>query len=275
MGASSGLEIPVAPGTIPVAYEAEASVMIYLLGQFRLVKVGRELPIKGKGKAEALLARLAVSRDRGVQRECLMSAVWPGRNPVQAGQSLNSLVYSLRRLLGDGIGGAAPVVQDSGFYRLNVEAGIALDVAFFEMLTAEGGRRAKTGDAKGAAHAYQQAINFYRGDLAGDTDIAMVIQRERYRVMYLAILASLADWSFSNADYQASLIAALQLLEADPCREDAHRLVMRCYVRLGCRSQALRQFQLCQRILRAEFEAGPEQLTVALFDQIRLDPAAV
>jgi DNA-binding SARP family transcriptional activator len=260
---------------MPFVGEAEAAVMIYLLGQFRLVKVGRELKTKGKGKAEALLARLAVSGDRGVQRESLMSAVWPGRDPVQAGQSLNSLVYSLRRLLGDGIGGAAPVVQDSGFYRLNVEAGITLDLAFFEMLTAEGDRKGKTGDAEGAAQAYQHAISFYRGDLAGDTDITMVIQRERYRVMYLTILASLADHSFNNADYEASLVAALRLLEADPCREDAHRLVMRCHVRLGCRSQALRQFQLCQQILRREFQADPERLTVALFDQVRLDPAAV
>jgi len=249
--------------------------MIYLLGKFRLVKVGKELPIRGGSKAEALLARLALSRDRGVERGCLMSAVWPGRDSSQAGQSLNSLIYSLRRLLGDGIGGAAPVVQDSGFYRLNLEAGIALDVACFEMLAEDGDRRAKAGDEEGAAEAYRQAISFYRGDLTGDTNLAVVIQRERYRVMYLAILANLADQSFRDADYEASLDAALRLLEAEPCREDAHRLVMRCHVRLGYRAQALRQFRLCEEILRAEFHAVPERLTVALYDQIRLDPTAV
>jgi len=204
-----------------------------------------------------------------------MSAVWPGRDSSQAGQSLNSLIYSLRRLLGDGIGGAAPVVQDSGFYRLNLEAGIALDVACFEMLAEDGDRRAKAGDEEGAAEAYRQAISFYRGDLTGDTNLAVVIQRERYRVMYLAILANLADQSFRDADYEASLDAALRLLEAEPCREDAHRLVMRCHVRLGYRAQALRQFRLCEEILRAEFHAVPERLTVALYDQIRLDPTAV
>jgi DNA-binding SARP family transcriptional activator len=275
MRASPSLEILAPAEVVSFAREADAAVMIYLLGQFRLVKLGRELKTRGKGKAEVLLARLAVSRDRGVQRESLMSAVWPGRDPVQAGQSLNSLVYSLRRLLGDGIGGAPPVVQDRGFYRLNIEAGIALDIDFFEVLTAEGDRKAKTGDAEGAAQAYQRAVFWYRGDLAGDADIAMVIHRERYRVMYLTILGSIADISFRNADYETSLLAALRLLEADPCREDAHRLVMRCHVRLGCRSQALRQFQLCKQILRAEFQTDPERLTMALFNQIRLDPTSI
>jgi DNA-binding SARP family transcriptional activator len=262
-------------GELLVAPDADAPVMIYLLGKFRLVKVGEELPVRGGSKIEALLARLALSRDRGVQRGSLISAIWPGRDSLQAGQSLSSLIYSLRRLLGDGIGGAAPVVRDSGFYRLNLEAGIALDVARFEMLAEEGDRRAKAGDEEGAAEAYRGAISFYRGDLAGDGDLAVVIQRERYRVMYLAILADLADWSFRSADYQPCLDAALRLLEADPCREDAHRLVMRCHVRLGYRAQALRQFRLCEEILRAEFRAVPERLTVALYDQVRLDPAAI
>lgn len=263
------------PGAAPVALDAEAPVVIYLLGKFRLVKMGKELPIRGAGKAETLLARLALSPDRGVQRDCLMSAIWPGRDPSQAGQSLNSLVYTLRRLLSDGIGGAAPVVQDGGFYRLNFEAGIALDVAYFEMLIADGDRRTSAGDAAGATRAYQRAISFYRGDLTGDADIALLIQRERYRVMYLTTLASLADQSFRDADYEACLSAALRLLEQDPCREDAHRLVMRCHVRLGRRAQALRQYRLCEEILQAEFHAVPERLTVALFDQVRLDPATV
>ena len=35
--------------------------------------------------------------------------------------------------------------------------------------------------------------------------------------------------------------------------------------------QGYRQYQLCQELLRQEFDAAPERDTVALFDQIRLD----
>jgi hypothetical protein len=45
---------------------------------------------------------------------------------------------------------------------------------------------------------------------------------------------------------------------------------MRCYVQLGERVQAFRQYQLCQELLQKEFNSAPEQDTVALFDQIRL-----
>jgi len=68
---------------------------------------------------------------------------------------------------------------------------------------------------------------------------------------------------------------ALRLLASDPCREDAHRLVMRCHVRLGERSQAFRQYQTCERMLSEEFGVHPEPLTVSLFEQVRTSPGAI
>jgi hypothetical protein len=65
------------------------------------------------------------------------------------------------------------------------------------------------------------------------------------------------------------------LLTHDPCREDGHRTAMRCHVRLGERAQALRQYMLCEAVLRTEFNAKPEPATTVLFDQVRLDPGSV
>jgi hypothetical protein len=50
---------------------------------------------------------------------------------------------------------------------------------------------------------------------------------------------------------------------------------MRCHVRRGERAQALRQYRLCESVLRSEFETDPEPATKALFEQIRLDPDSV
>lgn len=50
---------------------------------------------------------------------------------------------------------------------------------------------------------------------------------------------------------------------------------MRCYVRQGERAEALRQYRLCESVLRVEFDALPEPATTALFAQIRLDPGSV
>ena len=64
-------------------------------------------------------------------------------------------------------------------------------------------------------------------------------------------------------------------MEHDPCREDAHRLVMRCHVRRGERAQALHQYRVCEGILRAAFETSPQPVTAVLFEQVRLAPGSV
>jgi DNA-binding SARP family transcriptional activator len=102
----------------------------------------------------------------------------------------------------------------------------------------------------------------------------MLIERERLRARYLTLLMQLAGTAYKTQRYRRSLTYAQRLLSHDPWREDAHRHVMRCYVRLGERIQAFRQYQLCQELLQQEFDAAPEQDTVALFDQIRLDRRA-
>jgi hypothetical protein len=48
---------------------------------------------------------------------------------------------------------------------------------------------------------------------------------------------------------------------------------MSCYAALGQRVQAMRQFLLCERLLRDTFDAVPEPATRALYDQLRLEPA--
>jgi DNA-binding SARP family transcriptional activator len=255
--------------------EIQAPIVIYLLGQFSLVKAGTEIAVREGGKIHSLLGRLALRPHSGLHRENLMVALWPEREPRLASQSLNTLIYSVHRLLGDGIGGAPPVLQAGGSYKLNLEAGIVVDLAYFEGFAAEGDRQAQTGNEVLAAHAYRRAIHCYRGDLVDGGEIRALLERERLRSTYLTVLARLADYSFRCRKYDESLETALRLLLEDPCREDAHRLVMRCHVRRGERAQSLRQYRLCEEILKAEFEAVPEPVTKELFEQVRLDPSEV
>ena len=88
-------------------------------------------------------------------------------------------------------------------------------------------------------------------------------------------LAWLAERAYQEEDFSTALELALRLLACDPCREDAHRVVMRAHVRRGERAQALRQYRLCEHALLREFEIEPEALTTELFERIRRDPASV
>jgi DNA-binding SARP family transcriptional activator len=218
---------------------------------------------------------LALHREVGVDRDRLVESVWPESADALGVQSLNTLVYSLRRLLGDAVSGGQPVVHGDGRYRLNTEGGVTIDVAEFDAAADRGYGLIRQGDASTAAHAFEQAVQLYTGDLMIASETWHVLERERLRTRYLSLRARLADLAFADGRYADALANALSLLAADPCREDAHRMAMRCYVRLGQRSQAFRQYSTCRRVLEMEFGALPERATDELHELIRLDPGAV
>ena len=264
-----------APGDPGEAVEAGWPILVCVLGSFQVTRRGTPVALRGGGKTEALLCKLALHPEGTLPRDALLAALWPDRDPALAGQSLNSLVYGLHRLLGEAIGGAAVVLHANGGYRLNREAGVGTDLACFDALAAAGDQYERAGDPAAAAAARCRAVRLYRGDLSAGTDVHAVVERERLLALYLTMLTRLADYHFGEGAYAACLDYALRLLASDPCREDAHRLVMRCYVRRGERGQALRQYRLCQDVLRAEFDALPEPATTTLFDQVRLDPDSI
>lgn len=265
----------VAGATPPSPVGTDWPVVVCLLGNFRLLKGGQPVAMRNGGKTEVLLASLALSPHYTVSRDTLLATLWPQSEPELANQSLNSLVYSLRKLLSDQLGGAAPVIYSDGAYRLNVEAGVGVDVALFDALVDAGDWQITLGNTAQALISYAEAARYYDGALCGGSDVQIMIERERLRGRYLSLLARLADDAFERGDYTASMAYAHRILLNEPCREDAHRLVMGCYLRRGERAQALRQYRVCHDVLSAEFGALPEPATVALFDQIRIDPVSL
>jgi DNA-binding SARP family transcriptional activator len=250
-------------------------LMICLFGGFRVLQSGREVPLRAGGKSAILLSSLAIRERYRASRESLLGTLWPDTDEARSMHSLSSLIHGLRQTFGDALGGESPVIHAAGGYELNVGAGVGVDVADYEAFVQAGERQVGAGDVDSAVSSWLRAVALYRGDLEAVDDLRMVVERERLRATYLTLLGSLADSEFGKGRYRPALAYALRLLSHDPCREDAHRLVMRCHVRLGERAQAWRQYRTCQRILAAEFEAFPELSTKALFDRVRLDPASV
>ena len=88
------------------------------------------------------------------------------------------------------------------------------------------------------------------------------------------MLARLADVARRDHDYPSAIEYASLVLKYDAGREDAHRTLMSCYAALGQRVQAMRQYLLCESLLRGAFDAVPEPATRSLYDRLRLDPGA-
>lgn len=260
---------------ISAAFSLNPPILICLLGNFRVVKSGHDISIARGSKIESFLTYLAMRRGESITRELLLNALWPDYDAGHAGQSLNSLVYSVQKLFEEKHTGVTPVVQANGYYRLNENAGVSVDVALFSAQADLGDRLVREGASAGAAQGYERAAAYYQGDLCASSDVNALLEREYLRARYLGVLAWLADYHYGLHNYQAALQYARLLLASDACREDAHRLTMRCYVRSGQRAQALRQYQLCKTILLDEFDAQPEPATATLYEQVRLDPGAI
>src|SRR5689334_7512392 len=255
--------------------EVSWPILICLLGNFLLLQAGQSVALHCGGKIEALLCRLGLQSGRRVPRAVLVNLLWPASDSAQATQSLNSLIYSFHKLIGGALGGATPVLHEDGYYRLNVEAGVGVDITCFDAWANTGDQQVRAGDLARAATSYRKSVQLYRGDLAVETDVGSVLERERLRARFLSLLAYLADAQYRAGEYGACLEQAWCLLGHDPCREDAHRVVMRCHVRRGERAAALRHYQVCAHILHTEFDAAPEPATTALFEQIRLRPSHI
>ena len=140
-------------------------IQLCLLGSFRLLRRGQVVDVRSGGKTEALLELLGLAARQGIPRETLLGRLWPDSEASLAGNALNNLVHTLRGLLADALDGASPVIHAAGFYRLNYEAGVAVDVTQFKSLVARSERLGRVGDQAAAAELAERAVNLYRGDL--------------------------------------------------------------------------------------------------------------
>lgn len=249
-------------------------VVVCLLGGFRVLVEGRALPVRHGGKTEQLFNSLATRHGYQASRETLLGILWPDTAPERAGQSLSTLLHTLRRQLAGSLRGASPVIHTAGLYSLNTAAGVTVDLAEFESAMTTARQHARRGERDLAAEAFAKTIALYRGDLAGD-DARSAIERERLRALFLAALGWLAAHFLEQGELDQAQTYAAVLLQVDPCHEEAHRVLMRCQVRSGARSQALRQYALCRGTLRAELGIAPEPATEDLAARIRTNPASV
>jgi DNA-binding SARP family transcriptional activator len=254
---------------------ADQPVLICLLGNFRIVKAGTDMPTRTGGKTATLLASLALGDHYRASRQFLLSMLWPDSEQARATHALHSMIHALRESLSDALAGASPVVHTAGAYELNADAGVGVDTTCFDSLASAAERQLRAGNIGAAVRSSLHALDLYHGDVCSIEDMRAIVERERLRAQYLSLLAHLADHYLRQGDYTEALSYARRLLFHDPCREDAHRLVMRCHVRLGERAQALRQYQTCRHVLATEFAACPEPLTDALYERLRLDPDTI
>lgn len=235
---------------------------IRLLGTPTIERNGRPLPPFKSRKVLALLAYLALN-PRAHSRSHLAGLVWSDCPERKALDNLRFALWNLNEVLGTRVFQADRI---SVAWRANAE--LTLDTDEFTRLIQAG---------ESSPHVWQRLVELYRGDvLAGfelpnDVLFNEWLQRERTRLREHALdaLYRLAQFHLAQCHWSDAIHTLRRLLEFDPWREEAHRLLMLALAHNGQRTAALAQFGVCKRMLATELGVPPSAETLRLYERIR------
>jgi DNA-binding SARP family transcriptional activator len=252
---------------------------IHFLGDLEIWRDGQVVPTDAwpSRKVRRLLGILVTHRHRTVSTDELIEWLWPDLGLESARNSLWVAVSHLRRVLEPGEvrrGRSTFVLTEPPGYRFDAAGQCQIDVDAFLDRVHAGQEQQRRGEWTAALDAYLAAHALYRGDyLAQDRYEDWAIPtRERLREIFLEIKGNLADCHLTLGRYHEALDQARQVLDDDPCRESAWRLVMETCYRQGEQDRALRAFERCRAILAKELGVEPLPETLALRERILKTP---
>ena len=199
-----------------------------------------------------LFAHLAIAT-RPVPRTELASRFWPDVLDQSARANLRSVLWALRRHLGDAL-----VVEGERVSLLG--DGLWVDVREFERL---------------AESHPAQALELCRGELLeGVDDDWAVAARERHRERVIGLLEQLADAAERRGELRRALELTRRQVDCDPFDEEAHRRLITRLDAAGDRAGAVRAYRTLSERLRRELGVAPSAQTRELADKLRAAASA-
>jgi len=229
---------------------ATCSLEILVLGELRVRRDGRPLPLPPSRKTRALLGYLALS-GRPQTRERLCDLLWDGPGDPRA-----ALRWSLTKLRPLVDGDRRRLVADRDSVAVELGEG-ELDLAAARDLLQEGAARAPL-------EALRRAASLFRGELLEGLDVAdcfgfhewCVAQRDAARRLRLAVLDALVA-NLEDAEPEEALASARARVAVDPFAEAGHLAVVRLLARLRRAREGLEQYDAWRAILASSSGGRP------------------
>lgn len=249
-----------------------AVVTVRLFGRFDASCHGQPSTALNARRARELLSYLVLHRSRPQQRETLAGLLWEDTPPELARKYLRQSLWQVQTALSLEAGEAAGRVLevDPEWIQLNDCDHLKIDVARFEAAACRcrGVAGAQLDDA--ARQLLEEAVGLYRGELLeGWYQEWCLFERERLQNDLLDALEKLVCCYEARRDSERGLAHARRMLAIDPAREQVHRHVMRLHLLAGNRTDALRAFQRCEKVLMQEFGVKPSHTTTSLHESMR------
>ncbi len=240
----------------------ERSLRIYLLGRFE-VRLGERLIIDDSWRpTPSSVLKLLALHPGGGHRCRVATILWPDRDGPAAAAALRKALYHLATAVTDN--GLATLVSVRGS-TLSLPSGTWTDVDEFRC-------RAAVARARGdGADLYEGALSLYEGELLpADVHLPWTEpRRQQLQELRCALLAEVSRLYEAAGRFDLAEERLYQVLECDSLDEDAHRGLMRLYLRSGHRERAVRQYERLRHRMREELDVEPSLETQALWQAVR------
>lgn len=251
------------------------TLRVQLLGDFRIWRGSHEIQAREwqRDKSRQLLQLLLTYRGQWVHREQLCAWLWPESDMAAAERQFKVTLNALNVALEPGRPPRTNpfFIRRQGLaYSFAPSSGCWIDVDEFELRLAT----IPHAEAEQAIRNGRIAVQLYKGDFLPELlyEPWTFEERERLLARYLSATIALAAQLLENGDNINEIFTLCeQVLRRDRCYEEAYQLLMRAYARSGSRSQALRVYARCERVLREEMDIEPLPETSELAERIKHD----
>jgi adenylate cyclase len=234
------------------------SLTLNLLGPFEARGADGTAVDLASRKAVALLAYLAVENGRSHTRELLASLLWGGTGDERARHNLRQTLSKIRQTCGDVIISRGDTVQ------LDPDA-CRMDVAEFEALAGS----EDSGEL-------QACLDLFRGELLDGLSIRepeyedwLLMARARLWRLVCQVSDRLIRALLDEDRIDDAIGSLERRLSMDPACEPAHRNLMELLGRVGRRSDALRQYEICGEALERSLGMEPSAETTQLYQTLK------
>ena len=214
------------------------------------------------------LAYLLLGQGRRVPSDELAEAVWPEGPPASWTASLRKVVSDARTwLAGAGLGEVLSVADQA--YRLDLPDWATTDVEEAALaMVPEPGRPVALAEARRAADLLSSQL------LPGLDAPWLRVHRDQARQLRLGALEAMSEGLRVAGEHQEAIAAAREVIDVDPLRESAYRLVMAAHRDAGRIGSALRVYEECRNHLVEELGSPPSPTTVAAYQALLVPLAA-
>jgi pimeloyl-ACP methyl ester carboxylesterase/DNA-binding SARP family transcriptional activator len=228
-----------------------------LLGPLEVAIGNRVLGPRDLGgrKPKQVLEILLVHHGQPVPKDRIADLLWGERLPHDPMRTLEAYVSTLRARLAPAVGDPRTVLRsESRAYRLSTEQ-VDTDLRRFDDLVF----RAAAAPIGDRLDLHGQALALIRGDLLADEPYAewALPLRDLYAERGLQLLLDFAEDCLIAGLPEQTATYAERVLDAQPARERAHRLLIAARYVLGDQDLALQAYDRCRRVLDSELGVLP------------------